>query len=108
MAYKDGREPYFSWMLSNGYTVLHTAVIVVNTEAARILLEAGADINISSAYGSTPIFIAIRSSVFNHGKAGTYDMLLYLFSANPDLGNDIVPWLLKQDVFSSSRVYRIV
>lgn len=47
-----------SSVFKENYTLVHLAVIKHNFEALKMLLEAGADINLPDSYGNTPIHFA--------------------------------------------------
>ncbi|HNQ68947.1 MAG TPA: ankyrin repeat domain-containing protein [Bacteroidales bacterium] len=49
----------------NGYTMLHRAVIQDNIEAAKYLIESGADINLKGYDGESPIFFVSSNEMFD-------------------------------------------
>jgi ankyrin repeat protein len=61
----------------NGTTALHLAVSDQNFEIVKILLNAGAHLDITNCRGSTPLMNAVRG--------GNIDILDYLLKRNPDL-----------------------
>jgi hypothetical protein len=49
----------------NGYTMLHRAVIQDNIEAAKYLIESGADVNLKGYDGESPLFFVSSSEMFD-------------------------------------------
>jgi ankyrin repeat protein len=72
---------------ARGWTYLHYAADRYSVDAARVLLEQGAEVNAQDAYGNTPLARAVYRS-----KHGTQLELIRLFmtrGADPDIKNKI-------------------
>jgi ankyrin repeat protein len=67
----------------DGFTPLHFAAQEYQIEAARLLLDAGADVNSINKYGNSPLFVA----VFNSNGRGELISLLRSHGADPFLVN---------------------
>lgn len=48
-------------MTLNGYTALHDAAEENNVASARLLIEAGCDVNIQDIDGWTPLYVAVQN-----------------------------------------------
>jgi Ankyrin repeats (3 copies) len=66
---------------TNGFTVLHRAVLLQNEKTATLLLEQGACPNVQNSVGDTPLHIAV-----NLGDKKMVKILLQ-YSANPNISN---------------------
>jgi ankyrin repeat protein len=66
-----------------GLTPLHLAAQEYAVDAARVLLEAGASVDVVNEHGNSPLFVATFNS---HGR-GELIELLREHGANPDLVN---------------------
>lgn len=58
---------------NSGYTPLHVAAENVRQGMAKLLLDAGAEINTQSLDGKTPLFLAVRSDVYPEVDPTTTD-----------------------------------
>lgn len=67
-----------------GFTALHLAAQEGAVEAARLLLDLGADVDPVNQYGNTPLFVA----VFNSRGRGEMIALLRERGADPYKAND--------------------
>ena len=57
---------------SEGYTALHYAAMWEDLEATKWLIENGADVNTTDAWGSTPLM----NAVYNEAGVETVELLL--------------------------------
>jgi ankyrin repeat protein len=68
---------------SEGFTPLHLAAQQDSLDAARHLLQSGAEVDSTNAYGNTPLFVA----VFNSQGYGEMIELLRAHGADPHHAN---------------------
>jgi ankyrin repeat protein len=68
-----------------GETPLHLAARRSRPDAARLMLEAGADVNVQNHFGETPLVVAATSQ--QHGSSHTVRMLLG-YHTDPNLATD--------------------
>ncbi|UOQ71477.1 ankyrin repeat domain-containing protein [Hymenobacter cellulosilyticus] len=68
----------------NGLTALHFAAQAYAVEMASLLLIAGATVDVTDAYGNSPLW---RATFESRGQGGMLKLLL-AHGANPDQAND--------------------
>lgn len=67
-----------------GFTALHYCAQNQHIDIAKMLIDAGANVDVKDVYGNTPLFKAV---FFSKGKTEMIKLLLEA-GANPDIKND--------------------